>query len=111
MVAIASTDVASNARVLIPPPGEALARQRAVLKHTLGVLTQWCDELPDHAESARLRSLGKSIKNAIPTWQQMINGLKSGCNKLSRYCWASGGRRCFRDAADVLTKVEVVAKE
>ena len=111
MVAIAKKDVASNTHVCIPPPDEAVARQRAVFGNTLGVLVRWCDELPEHDESIRLRSLSKSIQTAIPTWKQMLNGLKSGGNKLCHYCWASGGGRCCRDALDVSTKVEVAVKE
>merc|ERR1712197_116018 len=55
MVAIANKDVASNTHVFIPPPDEAVARQRAVFRNTLGVLVRWCDELPEHDARSHLR--------------------------------------------------------
>lgn len=92
-------DVCSNT-IVLPPPAAASDRQELIFHTTLAPVLGWFRDTARVDVLPRLKQLKASIRDGVPLWKRMFNGLQRP--QVTHYCSkVVGTERCCKESTEV----------
>ena len=111
MLKFAEKEVRDNIFIMVPPPPEALEKQDFLFRTCLSPVLGWIEDLSEVdvlARMARVTNLKQILREGVPLWRDMCNGLHHGVT--THYCYKmgpDGPGRCCAGTEDVVRKMRL----